>query len=339
MVLNERMFYLSCSMIHLISICILKKLFIFCFFIAAGKFTHGQNLIPNGDFEMYSSCPTSVTQITLATPWMNPSIGGQTSAGTPDYFNSCSGGLVGIPYNFFGYQDAFSGVGYSGVILWSGIAPEVREYIQAPVDPLISGACYEFKMYVNLSDESQHATDAIGVYFSDTAIINIPNYYHLSFIPQITNAAGNMLDTLNWTEISANYTATGSEKYILIGNFKPDSATASPLINISAQLKTAYAYIDQVSLSICTGISDMEPSLSYSIYPNPFSDQLIVENENDELTEITLFDAVSKKIMHHEFRKLISLNTADLANGIYFYQLKTGSKSISAGKLVKAVYR
>ena len=75
MVLNERMFYLSCSMIHLISICILKKLFIFCFFIAAGKFTHGQNLIPNGDFEPYYIRTSFVTQLTLAPPRMNPSIG------------------------------------------------------------------------------------------------------------------------------------------------------------------------------------------------------------------------------------------------------------------------
>ena len=82
--------------------------------------------------------------------------------------------------------------------------------------------------------------------------------------------------------------------------------------------------------------SEDEPLL---LYPNPFSDQLIIENENDEFSEITLFDAVSKKIMHHKFRKRISLNTADLKSGIYFYQVKSMDKLISTGKLVKAVYR
>lgn len=112
------------------------------------------------------------------------------------------------------------------------------------------------------------------VYLSDKAILNIFNYCHLLFIAQITSTAGSVIDTLSGNEISANYMAIGNEKYIFIGSFKPDSSTAAPLINLSSQLITAYAYINNVSLNICTGLYDPEPHKSLNIFPNPCSDHL-----------------------------------------------------------------
>ena len=37
---------------------------------------YGQNLVPNGDFEQFSGCPTNWGQIDSALFWMNPTIVG-----------------------------------------------------------------------------------------------------------------------------------------------------------------------------------------------------------------------------------------------------------------------
>ena len=42
-----------------------------------------QNLVPNGDFEYYSNCPTNLSQTANCTGWAF------FTNGTSDYFNSC----------------------------------------------------------------------------------------------------------------------------------------------------------------------------------------------------------------------------------------------------------
>ena len=59
---------------------VVKTILIVSFFILSGSLD-AQNLVPNPSFEDYTSCPTSVAQITLATPWVTP------TTGSPDYFN------------------------------------------------------------------------------------------------------------------------------------------------------------------------------------------------------------------------------------------------------------
>jgi len=99
---------------------------------------------------------------------------------------------------------------------------------------LQSGKTYCFKMYVNLSNQSSYAIDALGVYFSDISSDTI-TYCTLPItylMPQIENPVGNIIsDTLNWTLISGTYTAIGTEKYIIIGNFKTDANTNKTMVN------------------------------------------------------------------------------------------------------------
>ena len=81
---------------------------IFIFFLCLGYIAKAQNLVSNGDFEIYDTCPppssSSINDINRATGWYNPSYG------TPDYFNFSI-----VPYNLFGYQvDCCGGSGYTG---------------------------------------------------------------------------------------------------------------------------------------------------------------------------------------------------------------------------------
>lgn len=72
------------------------------------------NLVSNGSFENYSSCPTGFGSIALAVGWLNP------SNSTPDYFNSCytfADHFADVPLNCLAYQDARTGDAYAGIYI------------------------------------------------------------------------------------------------------------------------------------------------------------------------------------------------------------------------------
>src|SRR3569832_1522291 len=140
--------------------------FILLLFFKVGS---GQNLVINGDFESNTGCPNYTAQLYLASQWINPS-----ANATPDYFNQCdNSGNAGVPVNLGGYQYAHAGSAYGGVYLWH-ILSEYREYMEGTlVEPLLTGNCYFFKLYVNLANMCEFTTDEIGVYFSDTVVSGV----------------------------------------------------------------------------------------------------------------------------------------------------------------------
>ena len=209
----------------------------------------GQNLVPNGNFENYSSCPAGIGQISKATPWFSTSVFGP--AGSPDYFHECSIGDSDVPNTFNGYQQPHSGSGFAGIVLHhEGIV--FREYISIQLgSPLTANTCYQFEMYCNLADSATNTTDAIGVYFSNSAVTGMTNSNPLPFVPQITNTQGNFFDTANWTRVSGDYQAVGGEQYIIIGNFSSDSLTTTVLSDSNVTSSSAYVFIDDVSLTRC----------------------------------------------------------------------------------------
>jgi len=290
-----------------------------------------QNLIPNGNFELYSGCPNGFGQLDSASFWINP------TGGTPDYFNSCVSNTMSasVPINWFGYQQSHSGVAYAGICMIFPSILNIREYIETPIVPsLTANTCYHFEMYVNLGDNCEYTTNAIGIYFSNTVVTGISGYLPLPFTPQVNNSSG-VLDTLNWTLISANYTATGGESFLIIGNYKDDSNTNPIIINSSAGYNGAYCYIDDVSLSLCTGIEEQTANGEAKIYPNPFNDKLTVRNIENELSEILLYDIGSRKLLQQSFTNSSSINTEQLEKGIYLYELRNKNGVIKKGKVVK----
>lgn len=132
------------------------------------------NLLYNGDFEMYSSCPTNVTspavvpyEITKCLGWTAPTYG------TSDYFNACDNvinGIVGVPKNQLGYQLSKSGSAYCGFWAFSygGVAGCYSgqfwwEYIQGQfTHPLIANHTYSIGFYFSLANGSSLAVKPTG---------------------------------------------------------------------------------------------------------------------------------------------------------------------------------
>jgi hypothetical protein len=102
-------------------------LFIVAFFVATAAI--GQEIITHG-FVDCSACPTTVTQVHLCTGWRQP------TEGTSDYFNACHTGLlVGVPKNYFGYQN-HNNKAYVGLYTYFKGTANYKEYIGTKIKPL-----------------------------------------------------------------------------------------------------------------------------------------------------------------------------------------------------------
>jgi len=217
------------------------------------------NIINNGDFEVYDTCPSDVSnpgyyQIEHCLGWYSPTYA------TPDYFNACAETwpfIVGVPFNCGGYQRPYSGQGYLGFLAFNytitdtlGTIWQWREYVQSELfSPLIAGRIYSFTFYVSLSDNSPLACSKIGIWFTDTAYTN-NDTKPIPFAPQIMNIAGNYItDTINWTKISGNFVANGGEKYITIGPYDNEMNVDTIRVLFPAEpFGWAYYYIDGCKL-------------------------------------------------------------------------------------------
>ncbi len=234
------------------------KVFIYIVLIVLPYNIYAQtpNLVPNADFENYSVCPEDYTYWNsiyrrLTDNWLYP------TKGTPDYFNKCSHGIVGIPRNFAGTSDAYSGNAYVGIVA-RGSRRNYREYIQTQLtDTLKAGVKYCVKFRFKLSSYSRYAIDKLGIYFSPTQIRKDYDI-QLALKPQVENPAENWLDNkIDWGEMCGTFVAQGNEAFIIIGNFYNDDSTSVVETDVSdvhpRRVKDyAYYYIDDVEVHSVT---------------------------------------------------------------------------------------
>jgi len=225
-------------------------LVLWCFICFQSK-AQEKNLVLNPGFENYDRCPEDYTPENLSHKlvpgWSYP------TRATPDYFNRCSPRNVGIPRNFAGESETHGGDGYVGAIL-SGTEESYREYIQGTLSvPMVKGNQYCVRFFYKLASYSRFAVDQMSLYFSATEIKNDINI-NLSYAPQITNKVGLFLDNINeWEEFCTVYTASGNERFFIIGNFRNYDntnyvVTDKNVVNLRNKAY-AYYYFDDVSIS------------------------------------------------------------------------------------------
>ena len=311
----------------------MKKIIIIIILVSTAFAGKSQNLVLNPGFEQIINCPNSISQFAgFVSDWTTP------TGGTPDYFNTCAGtSVVGVPGNSRGWQYPHSGNAYCGIVvvrISSNL--DFREYIEAPLSaPLVANNCYHFEMYMSVADQSQCTTDDIQVHFSNTFISGVPGDQTLQLTPHITNTTGNYPDTMNWILMSGNYTAAGGENFIIIGNFILASSTNVIVLNNNNQ-NFGMIYIDDVSLSPCTGIEEQNEQGEIKIYPNPAKDYLTVHTK--EKAGISITDILGKQVLNSTISPDASgqstINVQSLKGGIYFIEIND-AKNISRKKFLK----
>lgn len=190
---------------------------------------NAQNLVPNGSFEMSSSCPTNPADFGLMTGWSRPT----NHLGNADYYDVCGSGFVTVPSNYTGTQTPRTGNAYAGMILYFPILFNYREYLTTQLSsPMVAGRTYCVSFWVNLADTSAYTTDnGLGIHFSNTPAVSPTTTGNpLPVTPQL-EVNQPITDVVGWNEMRFNYVATGGEQYLTIGNFRFDSGTNATLYN------------------------------------------------------------------------------------------------------------
>lgn len=311
-------------------------LFLFSNFESQNSFAQ-INLVPNPSFEQYSSCPSSLNQVYLASPWFNP------TQGTSDYFNACftnTGFSADVPSNWIGYQNARTGDAYTGIAVYPvQNPPDYREYVEVRLkDSLQAGVNYYVSFYVSLADSVNYAADSIGAYFSSDSILS-SNSINFPYNPQVSNGSDNIIsDKQNWMKVSGQFTAQGGEKFMTIGNFKDDSQTNKILVsgggNPDNYKTVIFYYIDDVCVStnpdtcnVTVGVFSINHADNVYFYPNPAKNYITVKTPETGAI-INIHDTrgnIVKKIFKIETEVTFYLN--DLTEGLYFLQIITSQKT------------
>ncbi|MDF4202252.1 OmpA family protein [Maribacter sp. SA7] len=225
--------------------------FILLFLQSVPLFLIGQNLVLNPSFENYKQCPVALGNFEKdVVDWTMPTLG------STDYFNGCSTAM-GTPENFNGKQPANFGVGYMGFYMY---APnDYREYIQAELsNTLKQGERYTISFYVSLAERSDFAVKEFGVRFTEFPVevetSKVLSGMHFSKLKGNTSAALEISyskyysDEIKWVKLMTEFVATGTENYMVIGNFKNNKRTQKYQTKRKIT-KGSYYYLDMVSVS------------------------------------------------------------------------------------------
>ncbi|KAB7531437.1 OmpA family protein [Flagellimonas olearia] len=217
--------------------------------------TKAQNLVRNGGFEDYKTCPVKMSNLNKdAEHWSAPTLG------TTDYFNECSRTKLGIPMNFKGKQEAFEGTAYAGMYLYA--PKDYREYIQVPLtETLQKGHRYRLRLVMSLSEKSDGAVMDMGAVFAEKplSIHTKRQLSHRALTSQIVqtthikqfSAPHFYDDRQDWTELTMDIVAKGFETHLILGNFMSNAAThyLDFKNNDSNAEGYAYYYLDDISLT------------------------------------------------------------------------------------------
>lgn len=125
-------------------------------------------------------------------------------------------------------------------------------------------------------------------------------------------------------------------------NVTPDTMTftiiaAHPGLNPSADPNNECYVDDLVLIYNTTGISDAESNVELSIFPNPVSNLLQIENKTSETLFLNVFEITGKNLLIAELQPgKNTISITEFSDGIYFYQvINLTGKILKTEKLVK----
>jgi hypothetical protein len=203
------------------------------------------NYVSNGSFESLNS--NSVTSKYNVVNYWQPIDTGKFC----DYLVTLIPPIANGP-KALGYQYPRTGQNYLVSTFFASYPTQTIGYPRNRLkSKLKSNTVYCAKYYIVATNNSPLVIDGYDICFADSTLDTI-NYCNrpLSFLlPQIKNPTGNIIsDTLNWIAITGTFTAKGTEKYMVLGNFRSAAATTTLIGNSNNTLSTVSDIcIDDVS--------------------------------------------------------------------------------------------
>jgi hypothetical protein len=246
------------------------------FFICSSVSSFSQNLIPNGDFETGTCCPNN------SCDWIFPCSdafgnsyafwGAETSLFNGRSLSGCSSSITefyrSVPSNKWGYQIPLSGIAYAGIkSIFKApnfVSDDWRLFLfTRTLRPLTNGAKYDINVSVSLTDHSRLACNNLQVLFCDTSpVLTFNSSGGVGNLVSYTNwvsftGVDSLNDKVNWMPLSCSYFARGTENYLSIGNYLPDSLSTYyavpsdyPADTLGIFWDDADYYVDDVSITL-----------------------------------------------------------------------------------------
>ncbi len=227
------------------------------------------NLVPNPGFEDHKTVPCYWTQQAakfneeVMSDWSSP------TETTPDLYSTKADAdcWTNPAKRTGGKASPRSGNAMAGIkVRGKGNTPTFwHEYLQATLPQnLEAGTNYIVECWALRANFSEHASSNIGLYLSPVPVKtrdNLPLY----FTPHVN--ADEVVKGNRWKKITGVVKANGDERYLLIGNFYSDDATAFEQQDKGE--RGAYYFIDDVSVRLAPAGMQPTPRPKESIPPPP----------------------------------------------------------------------
>ncbi len=192
-----------------------------------------------------------------------------------------------------GKQGPHSGDNMAGIKTYGKGGTETfwHEYLMVELDSaLIPGQKYYAEFYTARAVKSDKASNNIGMYFSDTAIVSrdrMPLFYTPSVNEDdIVKSRWNI-----WKKVSGVFTVDSEKKFLIIGNFYNDDITRTD--DFPEGEGGAYYYIDDVTVRRAKPDENLTPKPKESIAPRP--KRILAKTEIISTKEIKL-DSIDYKV-------------------------------------------
>lgn len=91
----------------------------------------------------------------------------------------------------------------------------------------------------------------------------------------------------------------------------------------------------RVVASNATGTSQTEEVMNLLSITNPFSNQLTFTLAGKRPTTVSLYNFLGEQVLQQTFTNSATINTRQLADGFYFYELRSNNQTLKTGKLIK----
>lgn len=279
-----------------------------------------QNLVVNPGFETFkkefeffsntSTIPDDAFTRYGINGWYQP------TKGSSDWYCNITNDSNPIPAGFrrdyFGGKvDPHTGRAFGGIIVCDrSLTKPYAEYLAGSLmSTLIPGHTYTMSFWIQIGHRSTIKTEQIDVLFSSDQIDSSRILGPLQLTPQLIFK----LDAVNnWTLMSAEFVAQGTEKYFILGNFKDayDSSTSYRGVRRKLLENQGYYYFDDFSIVdknpagpititagsklICQNI--LFESAKTTIEPSSFAslDQVVVALKKQSTLKVEISDHADK---------------------------------------------
>ena len=281
----------------------MKNLLLSLTILFSSSFCMSQTII-NGNFEIntLSSCLINPSNTTYNNSISNSFAFGDYFFSGPDLLKST------CPYGSPANGTWFLGIGY-------GTQPGVgfrSDAISLEIDMnLVQGNSYTIRYFDKVSTDGGGAGGLIPLQFGLSAESSSFGTLIHSSVP-----------SYSWTERSFTFVAPSN------GNF----ITLKPLVTGTTG---SWIHMDNIRIENTLGLADESLETIIVPFPNPFSNTLTFKLNNNDLSELRIFDITGREIIKKEFTNELTLDTFDFNPGLYFYTISYGNLIIKKGKIVK----